>query len=89
MNDRREFLAKSLGFVGAAIVAVIGSKVTFDSKEGIGIAKGTEENLDSAKAYASCGRSYNCSGGGGECGRSYNCSGGDGACGRSYDCSGG
>ncbi len=87
-DDRRKFLAKSVGFVGAGIVAVIASKTTFDSKEGIGIAKGTKENPDSAKAYAMCGAGLNCGGGGGQCGAGLNCSGGGGQCGAGLNCSG-
>jgi len=88
MKSRREFLTKSLGFVGVGIGAVIASKVTFDSNQGLGIAKSTNDNVNDAKAYAMCGGGLNCSGGGGQCGGGLNCGGGGGQCGGGLNCSG-
>ncbi len=89
MSTRREFLEKSMGFVGAGLVAALGSKAIFDSSKGIGIAKSdANEKENSAKAYATCGFASSCSGGGGECGFASSCGGGGGQCGFSSNCSG-
>ena len=89
MKSRREFLTRSLGFVGTGIAAVIAGKVVFDDSKGLGIAKNKQDNQNSAKAYAMCGGGLNCSGGGGQCGGGLNCSGGGGQCGGGLNCGGG
>ncbi len=75
MSNRREFLTKSLGFVGIGIAAVVASKVNFDKSKGLGISKSTDDQKEGAKAYATCGFGMNCSGGGGQCGFGMGCGG--------------
>ena len=88
MSSRREFLAKSIGFIGLGITSVVVGKTGFDPSKGIGVAKSKPEQLDKPKAYATCGFGMGCSGGGGQCGFGMGCSGGGGQCGFGMGCSG-
>ena len=83
--SRRKFLKGAIVTCGG--LTAIFASVRFDAKDGIKVGK-SSVSIGVSEAHASCGRSSDCSGGGGECGRSSDCSGGGGACGRSSDCSG-
>jgi len=83
---RRDFLKTAV--VTASSAAAFLATVKFNTGEGVKVAQ-SSMSVDMSEASASCGASYNCSGGGGQCGASYNCSGGGGQCGASYNCSGG
>ena len=90
MSSRREFLIDTLKILGAGagITAITLSNISFDNSKDVEIASPNDTNINEAEAYATCGFSSNCSGGGGECGFSSNCSGGGGECGFSSNCSG-
>ena len=85
-HTRRRFLEKVL--IGAGSFATVFFGATFDSRDGVKIG-GASLKIGVPEAHATCGMSYECSGGSGQCGMSYECSGGGGACGMSYNCSGG
>lgn len=95
MSTRRDFLIKTLGFVGVGVGSALASKVNFDNSKDLGIAK-TKDELNKAEAYATCGYGMGCSGGGGQCGFGMGCGGdgggsggGGGQCGYGMGCSGG
>lgn len=88
MSTRREFLIKTLGFVGVGVGSALAGKVAFDNSKDLGIAK-TKNELDKAEAYAMCSYGSNCSGGGGQCSYGSSCGGGGGSCSYGASCSGG
>ena len=86
--ERRNFLKYSFVAVGAFAASII-APAKLDFSKGFETFQKSSSKLGPSEAYAVCGSSYDCSGGGGMCGSSYDCSGGGGVCGSSYDCSGG
>ncbi len=90
MSSRRDFLTKTLGFVGAGIVGgSLLSKITFDDSKGIEVGKTKISDFkDSFEVAGQCGFGSGCSGGGGQCGFGSGCSGGGGQCGFGSGCSG-
>ena len=61
---RREFLKKTDGVTAGFAVGMLGN-LKFDSAEGIRIGR-PRVSFGFAEAYAECGSSYDCAGGGGE-----------------------
>jgi hypothetical protein len=90
MSSRRDFLTKSLGYVGAGIVgSTLLSKITFDESKGIEVGKTkTDDFKDAILVAGQCGMGLNCSGGGGTCGMGLGCGGGGGSCGMGLGCGG-
>jgi hypothetical protein len=101
MSTRREFLLKTIGFVGVGVTSALANRVSFDNTKDISVAKTKSEidlvknknELESAEAYAMCSYGSNCSGGGGSCSYGSNCGGdgggGGGTCSYGSSCSGG
>lgn len=90
MSSRREFLTKSLGFIGVGIVGgTLLSKLNFDSSKGIEIGKAkANEFKDAIEVAGTCSYGSSCGGGGGSCSYGSSCGGGGGSCSYGSNCSG-